>query len=231
MEINNLQKWNIARKISDNRKYECKYDSLIIPFTTIERPSTVKFVSKTIDFHANDAYTPLPHQVVIIDFESSPVTLIGLMIYDTILTYYIEDYQHLNEFYHFILKLFSIASEHDLIFFCFSSFEQQEILKIYDTLNEQQYDLSDYDFINSFPIINLQKEKYESVAEAVFSSNREVQVIGDPLFRNIRVIDKLFTTKRFQEIVIHNHNCLLNESIIFQRWMKYYDISEKKKAR
>ncbi|MFX1525573.1 MAG: hypothetical protein ACFFCC_18850 [Promethearchaeota archaeon] len=49
--------------------------------------------------------------------------------------------------------------------------------------------------------------------------------MGDPLFRNIQVIDELFMTGRVEEIVIHNRTCLLNESIILQRWIKNNYIS------
>ena len=151
------------------------------------------------------------------------------MIYDTILTYYIEDYQYLNEFYLVILELFSIAR--DITFFCFSSYEQQEILRMLTTLSEQGYDLSKYEFIKSIPIINLQKDKFESITKAVFSTNSKIKFTGDPLFRNIRVIDKLFMNKQLDEIITHNHTCLLNESIILERWVKHFHLSRNIKQR
>lgn len=223
--LNDLQKWNIAQKICGNHNVE----DLITQIKNINRPSAVKFTSKIIKLQTNNPYKPLPYQVIIIDFEGSPIILVGLMINDIILTYYIEDYQHLNEFHVLILELLSIAR--DVPFFCFSAYEQQEILKIYTSLSEQGFDLSKYDFIKSFPIINLQKDKFESITEAVFSTDSEVRFTGDPLFRNIKVIDKLFITKRFEELIIHNRTCLLSESIILQRWVKYYNISEKNKTR
>jgi len=218
-EINDLQKWNIAREIDRNFDFE----PLIVQLNTVNLPPEVKCISKRIDFQGSTTYNPIPYKVIIIDFEGSPVMLVGLMIQDTILTYYIEDYQYLNEFYLVILEIFSIASKPT--FFCFSSYEQQETLRIYTSLKEQGYDLSNSNFIKSFPIINLQKEKFESVTEAVFSTNSKVRFTGDPLFRNIRVINKLFMTKRFQEIIIHNRTCLLNESLILHRWVKHYNIS------
>ncbi len=219
MEVNELQKWNIANKISGNYNFE----ALITQLKNIDRLSDVKFTSKAIDFQTNDIYKPVPYQIVIIDFEGSPVILVGLMIYDTILSYYIEDYQYINEFYMAILEIFSIARQ--LTLFCFSMYEQKEILRIHTSLSEQGYELSRYFFIESLPIINLQKEKFESITEAVFSTNSKVKFIGDPLFRNIKLIGKLFFTKRFEEIISHNRTCLLNESLIFQRWLKYYNIS------
>lgn len=219
MEINDLQKWNVALKI----KRDTNFETVITRFKNIDRPSDVKLTSKVIAFKTNNPYKPIPYQAVIIDFEGSPVILIGLMINDTILTYYIEDYQYLNEFYMVILDVFSIARQ--LTLFCFSMYEQQEILRIYTILNEQGYELSRYRFIESLPIFNLQKEKFESITEALFSTNSKIKFTGDPLFRNIKLIDKLFFTKRFEEIITHNHTCLLNESLILQRWLKYHDIS------
>lgn len=217
--INDLQKWNIAHKI---RGY-INFETIITRFKKIDRPSSVKFTSKTIDFKDNDTYKLIPYQAIIVDFEGTPVILIGLMINDTILTYYIADYQCINEFNMVILEIFSIARQ--LTLFCFSMYEKQEILRIYTSLSEQGYDLSKYSFIESLPIINLQKEKFESITEAVFSTNSKVKFTGDPLFRNIKLIGKLFYTKRIEEIINHNRTCLLNESLILQRWLKYYTVS------
>ena len=162
-------------------------------------------------------------QIAIIDFEGSPTILIGLMIYKTILTYYIDDHEHLYELYKTLLEILFITQK--ISMFCFSEYEQQEILRIYTALSEQGFDLSKYSFISSLSLVNLQKHRFESVTEAVFSTNSKIDSTGDPLFRNIKVIDNLFTTKRFQEIIAHNYTCLLNESIILQRWIKYYNIS------
>jgi hypothetical protein len=217
-ELNELQKWNIASEINENYNFE----SILLKLTSITRPPQVKFISKKIDFQTEDTYTPIPFKIAIIDFEGSPAILTGLMIQDTILTYYIEDYQFLNEFYLVILEILIIIR--DVPLFCFSVYEQQEILRIYTFLSEQGYDLSQYEFIKSLPVINLQKNKSESVTEALFSINSKIRFTGDPLFRNIKVIDKLFITKRFEEVIAHNHTCLLNESLILQRWVKYYHI-------
>ncbi|MFW9823239.1 MAG: hypothetical protein ACFFE4_09905 [Candidatus Thorarchaeota archaeon] len=218
MEINELQKWNIAGDIISNFNAQ----SLIRQLANIKLPSGVNFKSSKID-------KPIPYKVVLIDFEGSPAVLMGLLIQDTILTYFIEDYEYLTQLHLVILEVFSITRE--LQFFGFSIYEQQELLRIYTSLNEQGYDLSKYKFITSSPIINLQKHKSESVAEAVFSTNPNVNVIGDPLFRNIKVIDKLFMTMRIEEIITHNRTCLLNESIILHRWVRNYNLSTIKRAR
>ncbi|MFW9896209.1 MAG: hypothetical protein ACFFD7_10430 [Candidatus Thorarchaeota archaeon] len=124
-----------------------------------------------------------------------------------------------------IVEILLIARK--LTIFCFSVYEQQGILRIHTTLIEQRYNLSRYEFIKSLPLINLQKDKFESVTEAVFSTNSKVTFTGDPLLRNIKVIDKFFMTKRFDEIINHNRTCLLNKILILQRWVKYYHISRK----
>ncbi len=48
---------------------------------------------------------------------------------------------------------------------------------------------------------------------------------------DLRLINKLFTTKKFNEIFSHNHSCLLNESVILERWAKNYNLSPKKLPR
>ncbi len=45
------------------------------------------------------------------------------------------------------------------------------------------------------------------------------------MFRNIKLINKLFVLKKFDEIISHNHSCLLNESVILERWVKMYYLS------
>jgi hypothetical protein len=219
MEINDLQKYNLAQEMATS--YDA--DELIRTLNTIPKPLGVKLICKKIEFQTNEPYSPIPHKVALIDFEGSPAILMGILIHDTILTYYIEDYRHLNEFHLTLLKIFSVIR--DLTIFEFSSYEHQELIRIHTSLSEQGYNLSDYEFIKTLPIINLQKDKFESVAEAVFSTNPKIRFTGDPLFRNIKVIDKLFLTGRIDEIITHNRTCLLNERIILERWVRHYNIS------
>lgn len=68
MEINDLQKWNIANEICGHYNFE----ALITQLKNMHRPSDVKLISKTIDFQTSDTYKPVPYQVIIIDFEGSP---------------------------------------------------------------------------------------------------------------------------------------------------------------
>ena len=220
MEINDLQKWNIALDIHDN----FDFGPLLLQLESINFSPVVTLIKKRINFSVSDIYTPLNFKLAIIDFEGSPTILIGLMINNTILTYYIDDHEHLYELNKTLLEILFITQK--ISIFCFSEYEQQEILRIYTTLNEQGLDLSKYSFISSLSLVNLQKHRFESVTEAMFSTNSKIDSTGDPLFRNIKVIDKLFTINRLQEIIAHNYICLLNESIILRRWIKYYNISE-----
>ncbi len=87
-------------------------------------------------------------------------------------------------------------------------------------LIEKGFDLNKYHYLETLSVINLQKEKFESIAEAMFLSGSQNEFTGDLLFRNIKLINKLFITKKFDEIISHNHTCLLNESVILKRWVK-----------
>lgn len=125
-----------------------------------------------------------------------------------------------------ILRALKIARK--LTFFAFSDHERIELLKMYRYLPKQGYDISEFSFIEKFPIINLQKieSRYESLTEAIYSINpKSVVMTGDPLFRNNRLVDDLFAAHKFDEIISHNRNCLLNESMLFQkRWYKNYKL-------
>ena len=110
----------------------------------------------------------------------------------------------------------------ELRFFSFSEYEHLGLLEISIALMEKGFNLNKYQYLESLSVINLQKEKFESIAEALFSSGSQFEFTGDPLFRNIKLINKLFITKKFDETISHNHTCLLNESVILERWVKTY---------
>jgi hypothetical protein len=102
------------------------------------------------------------------------------------------------------------------------------LIRIYQLLKFNGYDVSKYEFITQFPIINLQRTdyKYESLTEAIYSLNLDsAETTGDALFRNNRMVDKLFRAQKFDEIIAHNRNCLLNEALLLmKRWYKNYKI-------
>jgi len=221
MEVNNIQKFNIARKLCT------KFDGspIIKKLKGYERDPSIKFVFYTLP-QKSHFKIPKDVRVAIIDFEGSPTFMCGILIQDTILTYYIEEYTHKIIFYKLVFNLLKIAR--DLWFFAFSDHERTELLGFYHYLQVQGEDVSEFAFITELPIINLQKEssQFESLTEAVYSIQPNlVKLTGDSLFRNSKLVNKLFSAQMYEEIIKHNQNCLINESLLFSvRWYKNYKL-------
>ncbi len=212
-----MKKYNTANKI----KEEYDHVSIIKSFEKLERSSSVKFVKKNLLKKLKNNW----YKMAIIDFEGSPVFLCGIMIENTLLTFYIENYLHRDELYLIIFEALKRAKI--LSFFAFSDYERAELLSMYRFLRVQGYSVSTYAFIKEFPIINLQNNTFESLAEAIYSIsfNSKTITTGDSLFRNSKIVSKLFAAHKFPEIIFHNHNCLINENILFRkRWYKNYKI-------
>ncbi len=216
MEVNEMQKWNLANRI----KEEYDHVSIIKSLEELERSPRVKFVKKNLKKLKSSAF-----KIAIIDFEGSPVFLCGIMIGDILLTFYIENYLHRDELYLVIFEALKRAKI--LSFFAFSDYERAELLSMYRFLRVQGYNVSTYVFIKKLPIVNLQNTAFESLAEAIYSISLNSKTIttGDSLFRNSKIVSKLFATNKFPEIISHNRNCLINENILFRkRWYKNYKI-------
>lgn len=219
-----MQKYNTAYQIEGS--YD--FSALIHRLEDLIRDTPLKFAKKRYSSKTNNFFTTLPShfKIAIIDFEGNPIFLCGLLIRDILLTFYIEDYSHKNELYKLILKILKIAGE--LTFFAFSDHERIELIKTYQYLKIQGEDVSEFSFIEKFPIINLQKDgsPYESLTETIYSLHpHSLRSTGDALFRNSRMVDKLFRAHKFNEIILHNRNCLQNEAILFlKRWYKNYKI-------
>ena len=215
MEVNQLKQWNLAQKISDNKCENISTEVLEV----VSSPS-VKMSSYDLTECEYDNY-----QIALIDFEGSPVFMCGILIHGKILTFYIENYKFRNVLYITILELLKKVQNYTL--YAFSDHERFELLNLYCYLDVQGQNISQYSFIETFPIINLQKIQYESLAEALFSlcTNTTILTTGDPLLRNSKLVDSLYTTQQYQEIILHNRNCLINEYLLFQkRWLKNYKI-------
>ncbi len=145
----------------------------------------------------------------------------GILIHGKIITFYIENYKFRTELYLVILDVIKKIQNYTL--YAFSDHERFELLNIYRYLRVQGQDISQYSLIESFPIINLQKSQYESLVEAIFSlrMNSTTSTTGDPLLRNSKLVDSLYATRQYNEIILHNRNCLTNEYSLFQkRWLK-----------
>lgn len=218
MEVNKLQKWLIAEKITEKNDLT----PLVNRLKNISHDEKIKTRVKTITPTNTNGYSPTPYQVAIIDFEGSPVIFLGILIHDTLFTFYVENHEDLDIFHLFIVEV--LHEIHQLTFFSFSNYEQKEILSISSTFIEKGYDLKKFEYLENLTVVNLQKEKFESLTEALLSSGN-FTFTGDPLFRNIKLVNKLFITKKFDDIVSHNHMCLLNESVILERWVKMYYLS------
>ena len=125
-----------------------------------------------------------------------------------------------------IFKILKVAC--DLSFFSFSDHERIELLNLYRYLQVQEIDLSTFEFFTTFPIVNLQKNnsKFESLQEAIYSLNSKAAAFtGDALFRNNKLVNTLFTYRKFEEVISHNINCLLNGALLFlKRWYKNYKL-------
>ncbi|MBA7546482.1 hypothetical protein ES705_38874 [subsurface metagenome] len=182
----------------------------------IPRGDHINLAKKTVPM-------PISYHATILDFEGNPIFMVGLMIYNTLFSFYIEDYDYRIELYLLLMRI--LSNFENLVFFTFSDHEKIEIRKIYQYLECQGIDLSVYIKVDQIPIINLQLGKFESLLEALYSINPDMKISGDALFRNIRLVDQLFYANKYGEIVVHNQNCLVNESIIFKkRWLKLYTV-------
>ncbi len=224
MDIDELKYYTVASQLFDTFNSE----EIIEDLENLVGESPIYFIKEKIRRKTSKVHIPLPENLkaAIIDFEGQPVFLVGIMIVDKILTFYIKNYTHIERLYFLILKVMRVLREIQL--FAFSTFEKRELLKIYHYLETQGYDLSDYSFIEGLSIVNLQENKYEALNEAIYTiypADSPVISTGDMLFRNLKLIPKLFSAQKFEEIISHNQNCLMNGSLIFlKRWLKHYKI-------
>jgi hypothetical protein len=228
MEVNEMQKWNIAYRIKGY------YDifSIIEKLENIDHEKSIKVLKTTISKENYPKFQPLPYTfgAAILDFEGSPVFMSGIMVHNTILTYYIEDANNYIHLYKLIFEILRITQ--DLWVFAFSDYERSELIRMYQLLKFSGYEVSKYEFITKLPITNFQRTnyKYESLTEAIYSLNLDsMETTGDPLFRNNKMVNKLFRAQKFDEIVAHNRNCLLNEALLLmKRWYKNYKLEGEK---
>ena len=212
IEVNDLKKWNYARLVT----IPFDHSELITTLEKIPRGEHIKLIQKKTD-------NPLNYHAAILDFEGNPVFLIGIMIYNSLFSFFIEDYDYRIELYLLLLNVFS--NNDKLVYFTFSNHEKEEIKKICQYLEYQNENLSDYIPVDMIPIINLQLNSFESLLEALYSIQSDMKITGDALFRNTRLVDQLFYAKKYNEVVYHNQNCLKNESIILKkRWLKLYTV-------
>ena len=154
-------------------------------------------------------------RAAIIDFEGDPPYMMGIFIYTKVFTFYVEENQFRNNFKLMVLKILNIMEE--IYMFAFSIHERKWILTMQKELQDQHIHGLELGFVNTLKIINLQEHFYESVTEVLILLGKRSS--GDPLLRNNRILPDLFKLKRFEEIILHNRNCLKNEAFIF--WNRF----------
>ena len=213
MGVNELQKLNCATVLNNKSSDHIRAIDYLESISKKEDVYTTKNITEA----------SLPSRAILLDFEGSPVFLIGIMVHNTLFTFYIKDYEHRTTLYLMILKILSGVK--NSIYFAFSDHEKEEIKKIYQYLGCQGIDLMKFIPPENIPIINLQLSTFESLIEALHSVQPDMKITGDVLFRNSKMVNQLFYAKKFNEIILHNRNCLLNESIILKkRWLKLYTV-------
>ncbi len=126
------------------------------------KSTSVKFKSHDLEKCEYDDY-----RIALIDFEGSHMIMCGFLIHGKILTFYIENYRLRTEFYKTVFEL--IKNLQDYTLYAFSGHERFELLNMYRYLQVQGQNTSQYSFIETFPIVNLQQTRYESLTEAIFS--------------------------------------------------------------
>jgi hypothetical protein len=225
MNRDELKYYTIASRLFT----EFNSDAIINKLETLVEKSPLYVIKEKIKQKTTHIDYSLPANLkgAIIDFEGHPIFLVGIMITDKILTFYIKNYTHIERFYFLILKVMSILKE--LSLFSFSDYEKEALLKIYTYLEMQGFDLTDYNFIKDLTIVNLQENKYEALTEAIYSiipADDSIITTGDTLFRNLKLIPKLFSAEKMEILIEHNRNCLSNETVILlKRWLKYYQMA------
>jgi hypothetical protein len=223
LKLNTLQKWNIANRLASKFNYR----NILFELKSKLSGLKIEINERIIDKLGcnNPSFSLGMTRIAFIDFEGNPVFLCGILMYDTILTFYIKEKHRQNDFFLAILKV--LVKTKDMAFFCFSEYERVVISNIFRTLQANGYNLSSYNCIESIPLINLQIYKFESLTEAIYSINFDSSVFtGDSLFRDKKIIDKLLLTRKFKDIVVHNQNCLQNACTIFlKRWLRDFTLS------
>jgi len=94
-------------------------------------------------------------------------------------------------------------------------YEKDSLLLMFEDLKIKGYNLSNYKFIQDLIIINLQEFSFESLTGALCKMG--YTKTNDPIFRHKEYIQELWKQGRFEEIINHNLNCLLNEALILQK--------------
>ena len=154
---------------------------------------------------------PINKTAAIVDFEED--FMMGIMIRDTLFTFYIEERRWHYFFCKCVLKTLRVLQ--DAYLFSFSDYDKNIVLLMYEDLEIKGYNMEKYEFVKHLRFCNLQETPFESLSQALCKLN--IEKTHDPLFRNLRLISELYKMERFDEIVAHNRNCLLNEALLLKK--------------
>lgn len=143
MNIDELKYYAIASQLFS----DFNSDAIIKKLEKLIEEPPVYLVKEKIKQRTSKLEISLPHNLkeAIIDFEGHSIFLVGIMITDKILTFYIKNYTHIERFYFLILKIMTVLKS--LFLFSFSDYEKEVLLRIYTYLETQGYDLSEYEFV------------------------------------------------------------------------------------
>ena len=151
----------------------------------------------------------------IIDFECYEPKFIGILLFNWIYQFYIIDERYIREFYKFVLKLLKILKNFYL--FSFSDNEKRIINTIIKNEGKANSQKDELRFIDSLKMINLQEDKYESLAAAVNKIGYSID--PEPLLRNSKDINLHYKYKHYDLILMHNLSCLIEEmKILYKRF-------------
>ncbi|MFX1532487.1 MAG: hypothetical protein ACFFBC_15325 [Promethearchaeota archaeon] len=80
---------------------------------------------------------PISYYVAILDFEGNPVFMVEIIVYNTLFSFYIEDYEYKVDLYLFLMRIFSTFK--NIVYFTFNNHEKEEIKKISQYLECPRY--------------------------------------------------------------------------------------------
>jgi len=153
---------------------------------------------------------------VILDFEGYFPKLFGILIYDTIYQFYIEQETYQQQLYQVLAIVLRIVKEFYII--SFSGWEARFISILKHRLLEL-HSSNVLEFLDGLQVIDIQQKYFESMTAGLFSINEEV--LPDPVVRISDNVDILFDMGYMDLIIDHNDSCLLSTlTLLHKRFFK-----------
>ena len=200
--MNSLKLYNIAKKI---KTLSFKKSEVLQQIRSIPVPEGVfqEYFSLKKDYS-------LKCKACIVDFEGR-IFMSGFLLGDSIVQFYVKCDKDMDSLISLTLNTMEKLKGLGFVFFSFSEYEQ-DLIKEWEIGGKKEALIS---------IINLQKNYYESLIEALFKIG--IESSNDPLFRDIKLINRFYIAKQFGILLGHNRSCLKSEASIFKkRWLKLF---------